>query len=252
MKWCRRALPALVLCAATGCSRPSKPEPQAVVLPSKVAAQAPLVIFPELGLGAGESIEVALAEPLGDTFEVTLDASHQSARKTLQSCRDYLSVARFIYSAGPAVDSNVLYFEGARCDALNLLRSARPALHPVFQNFSFKHLAVKNLPPGMALIIANEEQRDADWITRKGGSILNLDSSVRLHATGPDKAELVTQDWTADLTVLARADFFGNGSEQLLLRRDAAATGGTYRSTRIFLLSRRSPSGPLRIEMTRP
>ncbi|WP_263383364.1 hypothetical protein [Granulicella arctica] len=207
---------------------------------------------PDLGLGSGKTIGAALLEPFEDTYEVTVREPGKLSPATLHNCKEYLRVEDAIYDAGPAPASNSLNYVAARCNALHLLQSARPAVHPTFRDFDFRHLAVRNLPPGLALIIADEEQKNADRITRHGGSILDLEKDVSVRATRRDEADLATPEWTATLTVLARADFLNDGREELLIRRNAAAIGGTYRSTRIFLLSRKSSSESLKIERALP
>jgi len=211
-----------------------------------------MVLSPELNLAPGKSIEATLAEPFDSVYEVALSAPQKGTRKTLHNCLDYLPVENSIYSAGSALDYQSLRSDGARCDALDLLRTAKSAANQSFRDFSLEHLSVNDLPPGLALVIADEEQAKVDAITKRNGSILDVDKTIRLHPKGTDKAQLFTKDWTATLTVYAHADFFGDGKEQLLLRRDSAVIGGTYTSTVVFLLSRSSPTARLNIERQRP
>ena len=217
----------------------------------KSAVGADIWLSPDLGLSGNKSINAALSEPLEDNYTITLGTAPHQTTAILHNCKDYLHVEKSSYDAGPAVVSNVLHYEGARCDALDLLRSARPALHPAFYDFSFKHILSKDLPASLALLVNEEQQQLAERIDRRGGSIVDLEK-VALHPRGPYEAELVATDWTATLTVLARADFLGDGNEELLIRRNVAAIGGTLRSTTVFLLARSLPAARLRIVTTRP
>ncbi len=217
-------------------------------------AQAPAGVWtsPALGLRPGQSLAGALESPFETPFEVTLSAPIKGTAATLRSCRDYLPVERMIYSAGPAAIANVLRAEGSRCDALDLLRSARPAKRLAFANFSFQRASVKELPPGLALLPSDEQQRVARDLAERGGSLFDLEKKVVLRAKSRNQAELSTGDWTATLTVWGRGDFLGDGREELLLWRNAAALGGTLRSSRVFLLVRPQGDGPLRVVRERP
>jgi len=255
------ALATLILCASAGCSRSSTTAPPSIPTPpqfniqpapTKASSPATVSLSPELGLASGKSIKAALAEPFDTPYRAMVRAPDFPRPKIIRNCLDYLPVEISVYSAGSALDFQSLRSDGARCDALDLLRTAKPAVSRTFRNFSLEHLSVNDLPPGLALVIADEEQARVDAITKRNGSILDVDKTIRLHPKGADKAQLSTKDWTATLTVYVRADFLGDGKEQLLLRRDAAVIGGTYTSTVVFLLSRSSPTARLNIERQRP
>jgi hypothetical protein len=209
-----------------------------------------LYISPELGITPTRSIDSALGEPFRHAYKVTVGKPPELVSKTLHNCLDYLPVEESIYSAGSALDEHSLRAQGARCDAYDLLRLAKASANPSFSDFSFAHLSVKALPPGLALIISDDERMKASAIAARDGSILELERAATLRATGPNTAELTTKDWTATLTVYAHGDFLSDGNEELLLRRDAYAIHGSYRSISVFLLAR-GKSG-IRIVRQRP
>src|SRR5882757_9922378 len=208
------ALATLILCAPAGCSRSSMTAPPSIPTPpqfniqpapTKASSPATVSLSPELGLPFGKSIEAALAKPFDTPYRTMVRAPDYPMPKIIRNCLDYLPVEISVYSAGSALDFQSLRSDGARCDALDLLRSARPAANQSFRDFAFEHLSTNDLPPGLALVIANEEQTKVDAITKRNGSILDVDKTIRFHPKGADKAQLSTKDWTATLTVYARA-----------------------------------------------
>lgn len=209
-----------------------------------------LYISPELGIDANRSVDAALAEPFRHTYEVSVGKPPELFTKTVRNCLDYLPIEAAIYSAGSALREQSLRAQGARCDAYGLLRVAKVAARSSFHDFSFARLPVKALPPGLAVVISRDEESKANEISVQDGSILDLVRDVTLRATSPNTAELATRDWSATLTVYAYGDFLNDGNEEMLLRRDAYAVHGSYRSISVFLLTREK-SG-LRIVQQRP
>jgi hypothetical protein len=61
------------------------------------------------------------------------------------------------------------------------------------------------------------------------------------------KATLRSDGWTGRLVLYARADIDGDGLEDLLVRRDGHATGGTAAEARVFVVTQLSPTGCTRV-----
>ncbi len=234
---------ALAACSVTGvgCQRQTAPSEAAhpatpVTQPQTVQASSSSVWVSSNLIQAGKAIASALNEPFDAPYPVTL-STPPGATKTLTTCSDYLPVEHSIYSAGSALDFQSLRAAGARCDALNLLRSAKLTQVPSSPAFSFVNIRTKSLPPQLALNISNEQIARADAIAGHQGSILDLDPSVMLSKQAQDTATLNTKNWSESLTLLAQGDILANGQNDLIVRRDATVTHGTYTSATIFLLS---------------
>ena len=210
-----------------------QPGAQAPSAPSRA-----LNTTPELGLDASGTIEAALEKPLPDVYEVILGRGADATRHTVKNCTDYLTLGSGRRSTGSALNDASLRYLGATCVALDWLKMARPSTKPAFQNFSLQQITVRELPPELALAISFDSIADARSASKRGASILAIEPSVRLRPKSADEAELVASDWTAHLTVYGHADFFGDGSDELLVRWQGAATGGTYKATQVFLLAR--------------
>lgn len=206
-------------------------------------------ITPALGL-KGMPILVALQQSFSDSYAITRDdASHTP--QTLNNCADFLKAEGHIDSAGSDLDYRALLHEGARCDALELLSHARPAPNGPFAKFSFAALKLKNLPPQIDLLIANESLSEAKKIAARGGSVLAIEPSLRLHKNAPYESDLEAKDWSGSLIDYGHADLYGDGGDELLLLRTAQAKGGTYAATDFFVL-KQDGNRPLRLVDQRP
>lgn len=193
-----------------------------------------------LGITSRTTVTKLLGAPFPDSFEVTTGGSSPVLRKTLTNCADYLEVRDQKFTTGLSIDDTTLRALGAKCVALDWIRDASPATHPSFRDFSFRRVTVRELPPEFALSLSRQQRSAAKSLSHSGGSILDLEPGLRMRVTDANRATLISPDWTEALSVYSHADFIGDGQEELLMRADAKATGGSYISTTLFLLVRRN------------
>jgi hypothetical protein len=73
------------------------------------------------------------------------------------------------------------------------------------------------------------------------------DPELKIHVHSKDEFMAKDDGWEATVSLYARGDFDGNGIEELLLRRDGTLLEGTYRNHSLFILTRSSNHGPLRV-----
>lgn len=224
-------------------------------------ARSSIWISPRLGLAPGASIADALAAPFDAPYTVTTvrlgttvtpGESDQRTSRILRNCNDYLPVESSIVSAGSAIDLRSLHYRGTQCDALALLRIAKPAHLHSLANFSWRHLSLRDLPPQLALALSPDQSARNRSVAAHNGSIRTVDPSVKLHPLNATQTELNAKDWTATLTLYGRADFTGSGEDALLVRRDASVKHGTYTTSSLFLLTRNRATGRLQIAGPQP
>jgi hypothetical protein len=209
-----------------------------------------LHITQALQLGPGETIGQAMRTPFQEPIELQLDAPGHP-QKTVTNCVEYLPIENSIYSAGSAMKFAELRSFGARCDGLDLLTKARPATQADFGDDPLAKLTVRDLPPGLTMIVSDEQKARATAAVGRGESILSVEPTAAYKPQG-DKAELTAKNWTAAITLYARADFLHDGHEELLIERDASARQGSYESDRVYLLARPGGHGVARIVAERP
>lgn len=165
----------------------------------------------------------------------------------IDSCASYDKLRKEGYYARYNHDMKILLFHTAKCHAIEMLREANPAKKSYVRDFKLDADSINYLP---ALVdasascdrlcrqyVANE--RRISWKEFAG-----LDSqSMKYEGDYVMEGEVSGSDLT--LEILARADFNGDGLEDLLLMVDADAIGGTWGTTRLYLLSREKPESVL-------
>ncbi len=208
-------------------------------------------ISSELHLG-DQPLDAELIKPFEEDFLVGVASPNEGAKRTLHRCSDYLAVRDSITDMGPSVTANALRATGTRCDALDLLNHARRAPRPCFANFTFKRLAIHNLPAELALTVSREDERYVQQASQRGLPLTAVAGRAILRASSADDATVsVPSAWTSRLIALARADFLGDGREELMVRSTSWVEEGTFQTSHLFLLGCRTRSKVLPVVLQR-
>lgn len=196
------------------------------------------------------AVEQLLAEPWLEPVEVRTGAADRAGEPiTLQSCSNYLEVADL--RVRPVTGGNVGEIFQARaleCHAAALTLAAQPAEVSHLRTLVFNEDLPDQLPWQVAMIVSGSEAaRIADerplatWSQALFEPITGFSPCGQYCGTYRD----LSQEQTVRL--LARGDFDGDGIEDVLVSSWDVALGGSYRATRMLLLTRRQPGG--RIEL---
>jgi hypothetical protein len=177
-------------------------------------------------------------QALGKPFDERISVASGSNQAQVGNCFDYLKYSDAGYKADSDFQMRMLESLGADCRALALLKDAAPARVSYLQDFRLDTSAPAMLPAQFAIIVSNEEQQSLAAAAHANKSWLEYQPKL--------KAEQANGRLTVDaagmrgvLRLYARGDFNGDGVEDLLIREDYAALGGTYSGSRLFLLTRR-------------
>jgi hypothetical protein len=213
----------------------------------------PLSWSPKLRLASLKDIDAAL---LGPFFGEPSSFRAQPTGKpgvwvTVRNCQDYLDVRAFgNFELDPEI-SDISYgsvqAEGLRCFALQLLKNARPAHKTFLADLHFTANVGNLLPPDLGMVVSPDEEEEVRAADEKGISWKQYDPELRIQVHGKDEFTAKGDLWEANVASYARGDFDGNGIEELLLRKDSALLQGTYRDHCLFILTRTSNQGPLRV-----
>lgn len=198
------------------------------------------------------AVEQLLAEPWLEPVEVRTGAADRvGERITLQSCSNYLKVADL--RVRPVAGGNVGEIFQARaleCHAAALTLAAQPAVVSHVRPLAFNEDLPDQLPWQVAMIVSGAETARiaherplATWSQALLEPITGFSPCGQYCGTYRD----LSQEQTVRL--LARGDFDGDGIEDVLVSSWDVALGGSYRATRVLLLTRREPDG--KIEMLR-
>lgn len=208
---------------------------------------------PDAAPSTRDNLEARLSLPWLDEIEVRSGATGaDNPPITLTSCRDYLDVA----------DQQVRPFEGGSpmyslfqaraldCQAMALTLAARPAAVSHLRTLAFDEALPDALPWQVAMITSGAEAEriatarpQATWRQVLFEPLTEFSSCGTYCGRYGDPAQLQA------VMLVARGDFDGDGIEDMLLGSSDAAKGGSYRATRMLLLTRREPGD--RVEVVR-
>jgi hypothetical protein len=198
----------------------------------------------DLGVRALSEIAAQLAGPMANTWVVK---TPDESKVKVKTCNDFLKLAKLAVELPTEHDWATYWSQGARCFALEAIKTAKPAARSHLGRFRFSSAAIGRLPAGLALRLSPDEEEDvanAEKACRPWGK---YDPSLKIRSKSADVASLRADGWTGRLTLYARGDFDGDGWEDLLLRRDAHVTGGSFAETRVFIVSQMSPQACPRV-----
>lgn len=209
---------------------------------------------PELGLSSLDKIDAELRRPFPSAYKAIIESGAggsgkkaSAQRVTIENCTNYLALAGKSYTTGTPLDDASLSAAGLRCHALRALHEASPAKSSFVSDLHLDAKVLGVLPPTLGVAVAPAELARAQEAAQKGISWGAYEGGIKISPLGADSVELEGGDWIADLTLYARGDFDGDGTEDLLVRRDGRFTRGTYRISTLFVLTRTEKAGILRV-----
>lgn len=147
--------------------------------------------------------------------------------------------------ASPASDRDLAIEreEGATCTALEQLSHARAA-SGALAPFELRGATAAQLPPTLAVPFGKRDDQLAQAAEARGQTLADYLPGVTVRSQ--DGVLVLKADtWETRVEVLARADFDATGRDELLLAAHDKATEGTFESTRLLLVARRSDGGGL-------
>ena len=194
-------------------------------------------------------IEMLATEPLslGDNAGVrgvTLTDPHNvNAQRLTTNCRDYETASRAGWYALTSYDQSIESFFKRACGVLALMANGARAEH----NFLG--------PPEKGF--GNADQLSATAITAllpegRGLTIGDLvrSGSVTILAEQPQRIVLSANGMVGELTEIARGDFDGDGTADMLAFLSVHAQNGSFRSYDVLVLSRKAQGRPLDVTRT--
>jgi hypothetical protein len=133
----------------------------------------------------------------------------------------------------------------AECLVLRELRRATPARSSYLHDQPWDEHVLPLLLPQLAITVSAESERAAKDAASHGQNWPDFDPSATVSAKGPDEIVVTGKGFREQLILWGRGDFNGDGTEDLLVQSLDTLTEGTYRNTRLFVLTRRTANGRL-------
>lgn len=197
-----------------------------------------------------DAVELLLAEPWLNAIEVqreTVDGA--GLPTTLESCSGYLEVADLrVRPIAGGFTGTIFQANALDCQAATLTLAAQPAAISYLRSLAFDETLPDRLPWQVAMIVSGAEAQriaaerpHATWRQALFGPLTEFSSC------GPHCGKYVEPGAEQVVRLVARGDFDGDGVEDVLLSSYDAATGGSYRAVRMFMLTRRQPDGTVEL-----
>jgi len=133
------------------------------------------------------------------------------------------------------------------CLILRELQHATPATSSHVVELKWDEHILPLLPPQLAINVSAESIRKAKAAATRGQSWPDFDKSAAASTDGPDQIVVQGDGFLERLILWGRGDFNGDGIEDLLVQSLDTLTKGTYRNTRLFILTRKTPRGKLSV-----
>ncbi len=134
-----------------------------------------------------------------------------------------------------------------QCAILQELRGARPANSSFVAGLKWDESILPLLPPQLAINVSNENIRAAGAAAKANKSWADTDKTATASTDAPDRVIVKGQGFIVRLILWGRGDLNGDGVQDLLVQTLDTLTEGTYRYTRLFILTRRSADGKLSV-----
>jgi hypothetical protein len=196
-----------------------------------------------LQLDSRKSINARLARPFGDVFE----GNARGAPASVSNCQDYLRRSEQGFEAASEREGQILHNQAVECVALKMLRSARTPQSGMQLGFELGAGSLSVLPPSVAPAVSEDQAEAAKSAEASGKSWASFLPEAVAKPVAPGELAVSQPGWSTHLWLYARGDFSGHGREEILMRADYRAEGGTYASSQLFLLGGRAKTKRLRL-----
>ncbi len=204
---------------------------------------------PDLKLASLEGISKRLNAPFQDGLpaELYLQSGKDSAEAkamnlpvhaTMGSCAGYFDLrAKHYWVPGP--DAALMAERGASCQVLRMLKMARPARKTFLGPLS----TIAGLPSLIPAIVLNPKDSGL-----KGKTLAQEEEIVRVGRGKFGTIKIYTAHSIREVAILARADFDGDGYEDVLMESVTYGIGpddGAGSEINLCLLGRKKAAGPM-------
>ena len=198
--------------------------------PSTPAAS-PVTWSKSLGLKSLADLDARLRAP----WEERLTVSSAGKKTSVRNCADFLSLKSF--RALNDQQEMQLRLNAIECWALDAIGTAKPA--GAADEFRLTpDGGIKWLPAELGPVVSNEDAKAVQAAAAGGKSWLDYDSGIKAAAGDEGELNVTSHAYLTQLAELARGDFSGRGVQEILIRATSAATEGTWRDVRLFVIGR--------------
>lgn len=211
----------------------------------------------EPAVGTGFTLPALLAVPpqadsaasAHDLLDATWYATFELApQRTPEAAAPYATCSAYLERAheqlAPVDESAAAAFMeiAAMCEATALIAQARPAAHSWIGDAAIDEALPVHLPAEFALRVAESGRIPAGDERRWA----EVEPDIEGHRLAADSVRFSHPHGIQEIALVARADFDGDGIEDLLLLSRDYVDAGSYAAFRLFLLTRLENGEPYR------
>ena len=218
----------------------------------------PVWLSPVLDLESIDKIDARLARPLEAFARIGVAREDvKGARVEVRNCLNLRELAAEGYRPDAGEDAYMLGIQKTTCDALRMLKAAKPARLSYVRLFVLNGAALNHLPARIDPSIAcradgrlpGGDLSLMSWREFQGGVEVASGRPGPLAITLRDDGEMTVRAGKAEVTfeILARGDLDGDGYEDLLMRVSRDVSRAAPGTAAVFMLTRDGPDGMLRV-----
>ena len=185
-------------------------------------------------------------ERLRQPFDSPLSFKNGSQSLQAGNCVDLLAYRRSGFTPVSDRDAGIAQSLIVDCLAVKALSRATAPRESFLRPFRLDPSALELLPPNLAPTISDEDSQKVQNAAAKGRSWKQFDPSATASGEG-ESFSVLSADTQTTVKIYGRGDFNGDGIDDLLVRVDTAEMHGTYRTSRLLLLTRTRSNGVLRM-----
>ena len=219
------------------------------VTAAPAAERYPIWWSPALELDSLDRLEARLGEPAPiEGMELTKGYPVVVARAVVTDCNSLLRLIAEGYDASVGMNHRLMRFNAAWCGAIAAFRTARPARVSHVRDFVFDARAPAVLPAMVFTAAGCEWQCRQNIANARGIPLARFETeNIAVEVKGPFEVSMVTSMDCVDLSIVGRADFDGDGREDLLVISNVSYIQGHGGTTEHYFLSRAAPDEVMRV-----
>ncbi len=211
--------------------------------PAQPAAIAP-VVAPGLGLPSTATGDIDLAGKFDDALPVHLRGDAPGAVVKLAACADYEKVRARVNGSDSELDYGTVKYEGARCDAMAVLKQATAATRSALPPGRFLDWRSAQLYP--ATLWAAFADEEFARLAAPSATLQTASGKASLKAVSDRFLELEDRAAGIHMTLLGLGDVDHDGWQDAVVLVEGYAKGGSNTTARAAVLTRRESDKGLR------